>query len=215
VIRVLLVDDHLAFREPLAFMLARERDMTVVGQAGTVEGARDCLNELDVAVVDLALDGGNGLDLVRDIRQVCPAAAILILTASNEPIDHARAIEAGAAGILHKSSSIVEIIAAVRRLAAGEKLYDVGEVIELFRLLGQQREQDRAAQEIAASLTPREREVLQALAPGRSDREIADELHIAVETVRTHMVNIYRKLGVDSRTDALLVAARYGMVKLG
>ena len=214
VIRILLVDDHAAFREPLAFMLEREPDLTVVGQAGSLAEARALLNGVDVAVVDLTLDGGIGLDLIPDLRAANPHAAAVILSASDDALDRARAVEAGAAGILHKSAPIAEIMAAVRRLGMGEQLLELSEVVELLRIAGRRREQDRSAQVVISRLTRREREVLQALADGLNDREIAERLHISTETVRTHMVNILRKLGVDSRLQALVFAARHGIVKI-
>jgi DNA-binding NarL/FixJ family response regulator len=96
----------------------------------------------------------------------------------------------------------------------GEQLLELSEVVELLRIAGRRREQDRSAQVVISRLTRREREVLQALADGLNDREIAERLHISTETVRTHMVNILRKLGVDSRLQALVFAARHGIVKI-
>jgi RNA polymerase sigma factor (sigma-70 family) len=213
-IRVLLVEDHAAFLQTLAFRLDREPDMTVVGQAGRIEDARSMLSDVDVAVIDLDLPNGNGVDLIRDIRRVNRQAAVLILTASVSRMDAARAVEAGADGVLHKSARVVEIIDAVRKLAAGEQILTQAEIIELLRLSAQRREQDHAVTQALQRLTPREREVLEAVSRGGSDKEIAQELSVSHETVRTHMVNILGKLGVDSRLQALLLAVRHGFIKL-
>jgi len=213
-IRLLLVDDHAAFRQPLAFMLDREPDFAVVGQAGSVADAKRMTSDFDVAAVDLTLPDGSGVDLVRILRASNPSASVFVLTASQDHAAKAMAVEAGAAGLLHKSASLTEIIDAMRRLGAGEQLLDLEETIELLRLAGQQRERDRAAQQALAQLTPRERDVLETLTEGMTDREIGECLSISSETVRTHMVNILHKLGVESRLQALVFAARHGAVKI-
>ena len=215
-IRVLLVEDHASFRQALAFLLEREPDMTVVAQAGSLAEARAALQRggvaVDVAVVDLTVTDGDGVHLVREVRAAHPGAAALVLTASADRLRHARAVEAGADGVLHKSAGIAQIIGAVRRLGGGEVLLSSAETIELLRLASHRREEEHAAQVALGRLTAREREVLQALAGGLSDREIAKRLHVSHETVRTHMVNILGKLGVDSRLQALVFALRHGAV---
>jgi DNA-binding NarL/FixJ family response regulator len=144
VIRVLLVDDHAAFREPLSFMFDREAEFEVVGQAGSLAEARKMLElGVDVAVVDLDLPDGDGAELIGELHRANPQAMPLILTASAERGTHARVIEAGAAGVLHKSVYIREVIEAVRRLEAGEALLSANEVGELLRLAYQQRAQDK------------------------------------------------------------------------
>jgi RNA polymerase sigma factor (sigma-70 family) len=215
VIRILLVDDHASFRQPLAFMLNREPDFTVVAQAGSLAEARALLHEeIDVAVVDLVLPDGNGATLVRDLRTANSQSQVLVLTASVDRRDLARAVEAGASGVMNKSAAIEEIISAIRGLSTGEQLMSPRELVDLLRLAVQQREQDRDAELALGRLTPREREVLQALAEGLNDREIGQQLHVSTETVRTHMVNILGKLGVESRLQALVYALRHGAVTI-
>ena len=214
-IRVLLVDDHASFRQPLAFMLDREEDISVVGQAGSLAEARPLLAEaVDVAVVDLNLPDGHGVDLIRELRAFNPAGMIVVVTGSAVQRDYAEAVEAGASGVLHKSAGIQEIIKAVRRAGAGEPLLSSRELVEMLRLADRHRVQDREARAALARLTPREQEVLQALADGLADKEIAARLNVRTETVRTHMVNILGKLGVDSRLQALVFAIRHGIVTL-
>lgn len=213
-IRVLLVDDHSAFRQPLAFMLNREPEITIVGQAATLAEARTKLQGIDVAVVDLDLPDGNGVDLVRDLRQASPQSKVLVLTGSSSRSDQARAVEAGAAGVMHKTAPLEEIIGAVKRLGHGEDLMSLQEMVELLRLASERREENREAQKALEQLTPRERDVLQALGRGLSDKEIAQELGVSTETVRTHMVNILGKLEVDSRLQALVFAVRHGVVTI-
>lgn len=212
-IRVLLVEDHASFRQALAFMLERESDITVVGQAGSLAEARRLLAGVDVAILDLGLPDGNGMVLIEELRAANPRGRVLILTASADQGDLARVIELGAAGTLNKSVGAGEIVTAIRRLSAGETLFSPGEIVELLRLAGRQRERTREAQLALDRLTRREHEVLQALAAGLTDKEIARRLHISAETVRTHMVNLLAKLGVESRLQAVVFAARHGAVK--
>ncbi len=212
--RVLLVDDHSSFRQPLAFMMGLEQGLEVVAQAGSLAEARKVLAGVDVAVVDLDLPDGNGVDLVRELRTTNPNGMTLVLTASNDRLQYARSIEAGASGVMNKAAGLQEIISAVRRLSEGENLLSPKEVIEMLRLVGEYREKTRDSQAALARLTRREREVLQALADGLNDKEIADRLKISTETARTHMVNILGKLGVDSRLQALVFAVRHGAVSI-
>ena len=213
-IRVLLVDDHASFRQPLAFMLAREPDLTVVGQAGTLAEARGLLHGVDVALIDLALPDGNGMHLIKELHGASLQSQALVLTGRGDPIEYARAVEAGAAGVLQKAVGITDIVEAVRRLHAGASLLSPQETIAMLRLAAQQREQDREARAAASRLTPREREVLQGLAAGLGDKEIAQRLYISPETARTHMVNILAKLGVQSHLQALVFAVRHGLVTI-
>jgi DNA-binding NarL/FixJ family response regulator len=213
-IRLMLVDDHAAFRQPLAFMLDREPDLTVTQQAESLAEVKQSPADYDVAIVDLTLPDGSGIDLVRSLRAVNPNGSVVVLSASADHAARAMAVEAGAAGMLHKSAALADIIDVVRRLGHGEQLLGLEETIDLLRLAGQHRERDRAAHQVLALLTPREREVLQTLTDGLTDREIGEFLHISPETVRTHMVNILHKLDVESRLQALVFAVRHGAVTL-
>jgi DNA-binding NarL/FixJ family response regulator len=213
-IRVVLVDDHLAFRQPLAFMLTREPDLTITGQAGTVAKARPLLPETDIALIDLDLPDGEGIEVIRDLHAVNPQAIALVLTGYGTHVAMAYAVEAGAAGMMHKTRPISEVVEAIRQVHAGEALLSVPETMELLRLITRHRHQEHAIQAIIARLTPREREVLQALAAGLSDYEIAHQLHVSHETVRTHMVNVLHKLEVDSRLKALVFALKHGLATI-
>lgn len=213
--RVLLVEDHATFREPLVFMFDREPEFEVVAQAGSVAEAQGKLGGIDLAVVDLNLPDGDGTGLIGALRAINPRAMVLVLTANADREAHARAVEAGAAGVLHKSARIGVVVEAARRLVAGESLLSTEEVIEMLQLAGRQRENDRAAQRSIAQLTPREREVLQALAEGLSDREISEKLHVGVGTVRNHLVSIFAKLNTNSRLQALVFALRHSVVRIG
>ena len=214
--RLLLVEDHASFRQTLALVFDQEPDFEVVAQAGTVAEARLVMadRETDLAVVDLSLPDGEGVELIENLREANPHFAALVLTASLDRAEHARAVEAGAAGVLHKSAEVEEILDSTRRLAAGETLFSPEELVELLRLAGESREVEREARARIERLTHREREVLLALSEGLSNKQIAERLHMSVDTERTHMMNILNKLGVHSRLQALLFAARHGLIEL-
>jgi DNA-binding NarL/FixJ family response regulator len=216
--RILLVEDHASFRQALAFMFEREEEFTVVGQAGSLAEARQFLNdsggETDVAVCDLALPDGEGFDLLEELAAGDSKVITLVLSASLEPARFARAVEAGASGVLHKAAAIGDIVQAVKRLRAGEALLSPDELIQMLRMVSRQRQEEMEAQRAIDRLTRREKEVLRALAEGLDSKDIAGKLHITVETERTHMVNILNKLGVHSRLQALVFAARNGLVEI-
>jgi DNA-binding NarL/FixJ family response regulator len=148
VIRVLLVDDHASFRELLALRLAIESDLDVAAEAGSLAEARALLQEAacgaDVALVDLDLPDGSGVDLVRDIRVTNPGATVVVLTASFDQHRHADAVAAGASGVLSKTVKPAAIVEAIRRACAGEALLSPREAIELLRLGDRRREAERA-----------------------------------------------------------------------
>jgi DNA-binding NarL/FixJ family response regulator len=217
-IRIMILDDHDTFRDPLAFMLEREPDLTVVARPRTLSQAREIVGDdtfaVDVALVDLNLPDGSGADLIKELRDARSRATALVLSATADRRHLATAIEAGAAGVMHKSAPMGDLVEAVRRLFAGEQLLSQEEVIEALRFLTRERESNREAQLASARLTPREREVLQALAEGSSDREIARRLHVGEGTVHSHVTNILSKLEVSSRLQALVFAVRHGVVTI-
>ena len=217
-VRIMVVDDHDTFRDPLAFMLERELDLTVVARPRSLSETREVLESMDVAVdvaiVDLNLPDGSGADLIKELHGPRPRATALVLSATADQKHLARAIEAGAAGVMHKSAPMSDLVEAVHRLAAGEQLLSQEEVIEALRFLTRQRESNREARLASARLTPREREVLQALAEGLSDKQIAGRLHVGVGTVHSHVTNILAKLEVSSRLQALVFAVRHGVVTI-
>ncbi len=217
VARILLVEDHASFRQAIASVLDRAPEFEVVGQAGSLAEARERLGEaqVDVAIVDLGLPDGYGGELIKELRDANPEAQALVLSASLDRSEIARAVEFGAAGVMHKTSGMDEVVEAVRRLRAGETLLPLSEVVELLRFAGTRRKEEHEARHALSQLTPREREVLQALAQGLDGREIAERLRISVTTERNHMARILAKLGVHSRLQALVFALRYGAVEIG
>jgi DNA-binding NarL/FixJ family response regulator len=215
-IRLILVDRQIAFRELLALRLAQEPDFRVVAEASSLAEIRQELRQVavDVALVELALPDGGGVELIRDLRTRNPEARVVVVTASEDRHEHAVAFAAGASGVVSKTAHAAEIIAAIRKVCAGEVLISPREAIELFRLVDEQREAERTAHRLVAQLTPRERDLLQLLAEGLDDAAIAERLGISPKTVRNYMVHVLDKLGVHSRLQALVLAAHYGLVTL-
>jgi len=218
-VRIVLVEDHAIFREALASDLKREEaGFEVVGEAGSLAEARRMLQEeqqpIDVAIIDLGLPDGYGGDLIKDLREAHPQAQALVLSATVERAQIARAVEAGIAGVINKTAHLSEVVDAVKRLRRGETLLPLEEVVELLRFAGRRREEKHEAQQAIAQLTPREREVLRALAEGLDSEQMAQRLHISLRTERNHMASILSKLGVHSQLQALVFAVRYGVVKI-
>lgn len=215
-IRLLLVDDHVSAREPLAELLNRQPGMIAVGQASTLAEARALLAagvDVDVALVDLDLPDGHGADLVRDLRRCAPGALVLVLTASRDRREHGRAVAAGASGVVHKSVSLRALVESIRLMHAGEILIPPSEAAALVAEATVAQEEERFTQEALRTLTFREREILQALAEGLDNLAIAERLGISERTVRNHVVALLDKLGVESRLQAVVVAARHGVVR--
>jgi DNA-binding NarL/FixJ family response regulator len=214
-VRILLVDDHAAVREALAAILEQAPDLEVVAQAASLAEAQERLEGIDVALIDLGLPDGSGVDLIKTLRQVSPRAQALVLSASFDRADAARAIQSGAAGMLNKTAHLDEVVEAVRRLRAGETLLPLEEVVDLLRYAGERQQEEHEARQALERLTPRELEVLQALADGLDSQAVADRLFITLRTERNHVANILAKLGVHSQLQALVFALKYGVVKVG
>jgi DNA-binding NarL/FixJ family response regulator len=215
-VRLLLIDGLMAFRELLALRLAQEPDFLVIAEASSLAEISQVVRrvEIDVALVDLLLADGDGVELIHDLRTLNPEARVLVLTVSEDRHAHAEAFAAGASGVLSKTCRVAEIITAIRRLCAGDVLLSPHEAVELFRLAGQQQEAKRTAHHLVTQLTPRERELLQLLAEGLDDAAMAERLNISPKTVRNHMVHLLDKLGVHSRLQALVLAAHYRIVSI-
>jgi PAS domain S-box-containing protein len=213
-VRILLVEDHAAVREAIAAMFEREPDFKVVGQAGSLAQARGMLAGVDVALLDLGLPDGFGPDLIKELRRQSPRADALVLSAAVDRANLARAVESGAAGAVDKLAHLGEVVDAVRRLRAGETLLALDEVVELVGYERRRREQEAADRDALARLTPREREVLQALADGLDSQAIADRLRITLRTERNHVANVLSKLDVHSQLQALVFCLRYDAVEI-
>jgi DNA-binding NarL/FixJ family response regulator len=204
-ITVLLVDDHSLVRRGFRRMLEDEPDMHVVAEAGNGEEAVKLAKELrpHVVVMDCALPGMNGLQATRQILEESPDAAVLMLSMHTEGTWVRQAIEAGAKGYVLKNALELELGAAVRKVAAGETVFDP-QVEQKSPLKG---ERD-------AALTPRELEVLQMIVDGKSNKEIAVVLDLSANTVAVHRANIMNTLGIHKTAELVVYAIRAGLVNV-
>ncbi len=212
-IKVLLADDHIMVREGTRRILDREPDITVVAEAGdgreALEMAR--LEHPDVAIIDISMPVMNGIEATRAIKEELPQIAILILTAYDDDEYVFAILEAGAAGYLLKNARSSELINAVREVKAGESVLHPSVASKVLRRITGRGEPERQQQDI---LTDRELDVLRLAGRGLSNRQIAAELVLSPRTVQAHMANIFGKLNVGSRTEAVTVALRKGMISL-
>jgi two-component system, NarL family, nitrate/nitrite response regulator NarL len=220
-LRIMLVEDHISFRQALAFVLSRDPGFEVVAQAGTLAEARLGLDGreipegIDAAVIDLALPDGNGADLIGDLRSHNPDLTVLVLSATLRQANLTKAVWAGADGVLDKLAGPAEIIGALRRVVAGAALPSQQEVVDALRSADRQRDPDSDARMAVGSITPREREVLRALAEGLDSEGTAERLSMTLDEERAHVAAVLVKLGARTRLQALAVAARLGVVEIG
>jgi DNA-binding NarL/FixJ family response regulator len=206
-IRLLLGDDHPVVRAGIRAMLESEADLEVVGEAATAEDAvrLAAASDIDVVLMDLQVPGAmQGAEATRRIRSHERAPRVLVLTNYDTDADILGAIEAGASGYLLKDAPPGELVAAVRAAAVGESALAPAVSSRL-----------RASREAADSLTTREAEVLTLVAEGRSNRDIGRALFLSEATVKSHLVHIFTKLGVGSRTAAVARARELGAIRAG
>ena len=206
-IHILVIDDHPVVREGLAGMLAGQPDFEVVGMAADGETAVTMHRSLspDVALMDLRMPGLDGVGAIEAIKAQQPAAHILVLTTYDSDADILRAIEAGATGYLLKDTPREELFRAIRAAARGESVLAPTVAARLMTRMRAPAEENLSAREI---------EVLQLVAKGSSNKEVGKALHISTATVKTHLIHIYNKLGVDDRTAAVTTALEKGIITL-
>jgi len=208
-VRLLIADDHVVVRAGLKSLLAGVRDIEIVAEAADGDEALRLArrHRPDVVMLDVRMPGVDGLTVLAQLRSELPAVAVVMLSSYDNPTYVARAVALGAAGYLLKNATRDEIIAAIRRAAAGESLWSR----EGLRRVTGALSTPRAAAELDAPLTKRECEVLKQLALGLSNKEIAQALDISYETVKEHVQHILRKLAVADRTQAAVWAVRKGL----
>jgi len=214
-ITVLIVDDERTFGEALQLALRHERDLVVVDVATDGETAVRAVDahHPDVVLMDVAmLPGMSGIEVTRRIKEVDPEAQVLILSGHEDPLLLARAVQAGAVGLLRKTEAVVQVASSVRRAYRGEPIHDEDELESALRRLRHRRAADADARQRLERLTPRERQILERMATGASAPEIARALGMSPHTLRTHVQNILTKLGVHSKMEALVLAIRHGVV---
>ena len=204
--RVLVVDDHEVFAEALEAFLGRQPDIRLVGSARDADQAMALLGKRpNVVLMDLDMPGTDGIEATRRIRVAAPDAKVVLLTGVERPDAVARALSAGACGYVPKSRAVDEVLDVVRRAAAGEIIMPAG---DLASILGQLRD---LGEDGLARLTPRETQVLRALAAGETAAQIAESLGISTLTVQSHVKSILAKLGVHSKIEAITLAWRHGL----
>jgi len=204
-ITVLLVDDHSLVRRGFRRMLEDESDMEVVGEAGDGEESIKLAKQLhpQVVVMDCALPGMNGLEATRQIMEESPDTAVLMLSMHSESTWVRQAVEAGAKGYVLKNAMDLELGAAIRKVAAGETVFDP-QVEQRSVLKGER----------SAALTQRELEVLQMIVDGKSNKEIATALDLSANTIAVHRANIMNSLGIHKTAELVVYAIRAGLVNV-
>jgi DNA-binding NarL/FixJ family response regulator len=207
-VRVAIVDDHQMFAESLSHVLGLEADLEVVGVAPDGPAAMDLIAAArpDVALVDFRLPGQDGVAVTAAIKAAHPQVHVIMLTAMREEQVLVDAIDAGVSGFLTKDHAVGDVAGAVRTAAAGEALIspDV-----LARVLSRLR---RSEPQAAFDLTARERELLAHVAQGGTNKAIAQELHLSVNTIRNYVQVLLTKLGAHSKLEAVAIATRAGLI---
>ncbi|HEX6257279.1 MAG TPA: response regulator transcription factor [Euzebyales bacterium] len=213
-IRVVIVEDHVSYAQALGAVIDLTEDVEVVGATTSASDATSVVARLapDVAIVDLDLPGGSGIEVIDGVRRERPSIGCVVLTALTDEAELGRAVEAGAAAVLHKSVDVTELLDVVRRVASGQTVLHAGPTSAWLRTLAAERERGWLAQAIDGSLTRRERQILRLLAAGQGGPVIAAELGITQDTVQTHVRNLLGKLGVGTRLEAVALALRLGLV---
>jgi len=203
-IRVLSIDDHPLVREGLAALINYQTDMCVVGQGSTGHEAIKLFRELqpDVALMDVRLPDMNGIDAMITILSSSPEARIIRVTSSEGDVEMQRALEGGAKGYILKSMAPKEVLEAIRKVHSGKKAIPAEIATRLANHMSDE------------TLTAREIEILQQVAEGNRNRDIAERLFISEGTVKVHIQHIMDKLGASDRTQAITIAVRRGIIHL-
>jgi DNA-binding NarL/FixJ family response regulator len=206
-IRILITDDHPVVQEGLSGMLAGQSDFEVIGLAADGDTAVKMHAFLapDVTLMDLRMPGLDGVGAIKAIKAQQPSSRIIVLTTYDSDADILRAIEAGATGYLLKDAPREELFRAIRAAARGDSVLAPAVAARLMTRVRAPAEENLSAREI---------EVLQLVAKGASNEEIGKSLHISTATVKTHLIHIYGKLGVDDRTVAVTTALEKGIITL-
>lgn len=205
VIRVFVVDDHEMVRDGLRALIESHSDLTIVGEAGDAASAigRIVLSKPDVAVLDVNLPDRSGIEICRELRDRCPDVRSLMLTSFTEDEALVDAILAGASGYVLKHIRNADLVGCIRKVAHGESLIDTVAAGHLRERVFEGRLDPKLG-----TLTPQERRILEFLAGGLTNREIADELYLSDKTVKNYVSSLLMKLGMSRRTEAAAFAAR-------
>ena len=205
-IRVFLLDDHEVVREGIRLLLESDDDIKVVGEAATAAEAmeRIPLAKPDVAILDVRLEGGSGIEVCRDARSLMPDLICLMLTSFADDEALFASVMAGAAGYVLKQIKARDLITDVHRVAAGESLLDPRTVARVVERISNPPKADPEIQ----ALTPQERRILDLIAEGQTNRQIAESMFLAEHTVKNYITGLLRKLKMSSRTEAAIYATK-------
>jgi DNA-binding NarL/FixJ family response regulator len=207
-IRVIIADKQAAFKESLCRLLSDEDGLEIIGQAADGEEAVRLTNELkpDVAIIDFTIPKLSGVEATKRIKLESPETAVLMVSTFNDQNYMLASLRAGAAGYLTKDAPIRDLTTAVRLAHAGDHIIDRASAHKIIRNM----DEDKRKEKNTLDLYPRELEVLKLTAKGLRNKEIANDLKISVRTVQAHLSNIFSKLDVDSRNEAVLRALKEG-----
>jgi DNA-binding NarL/FixJ family response regulator len=206
--RIVIVDDHPIVRLGIRQMLAQEHDLEVCGEAESADAAKQLISSArpDLAVVDLSLSQGSGLELIRSLRESMPLLPVLVLSMHDETLFAERVLRAGARGYIVKREAITDLVKAIRQLLAGRVYVSEGMSQTILARLGREAV---AADNPLASLTDRELAVFDLIGRGRSTNAIAEQLGVSVKTIETYRSNIKTKLNLKDATDLIRFAATW------
>jgi Response regulator containing a CheY-like receiver domain and an HTH DNA-binding domain len=219
-VSLLICDDHKILTDALATVVGLDETLTMVAPpVHTAEEAIDLAKEHlpDVVLMDIVFKGGgmSGIEATRRIKESSPSTKVVIMTAHDEERLLVEAVEAGASGFLSKDEAADEVLAAAKAAADGEVLIDPATLTRLLAQVAREREEQRDAQKLLGDLTDREREILQLLAEGMRNDDIASQLYISPQTVQTHVRNILGKLRVHSKLEAVAFAVKNRAIQVG
>jgi len=217
-IGLLICDDHKILTDALAMVVERDPELKMLAPpVHTPEEAVELCkgDHPEVVLMDIVFKGRmNGIEATRKIKEVSPTTKVVIMTAHDDERLLVEAVEAGASGFLGKDEAAQEVLAAAKAAAEGEVLIDPTTLTRLLHQVAREREAQRDAQALLAELTEREREVLQLLAEGLRNDDVAARLFISPQTVQTHVRNLLAKLGVHSKLEAVAFAVKHGAITI-
>ena len=210
--RIIIVDDHVLFREGLASILRQEADIEVIGLAGTVHEAVDlaCTLKPDIVLMDFNMPDGTGAEATQKIMQDCPKCKVVFMTMSERDEDLLAAIRSGAVGYLLKNMSPAKLVAAMRSVQDGESAVSRSMTLTMMKELSRTEDTRPRGDPALGKLTRREKDILAELALGKSNQEIARALYISENTVKYHVHSILEKLDLEDRKQAAQFARQHG-----
>ncbi|MFL7890420.1 MAG: LuxR C-terminal-related transcriptional regulator [Anaerolineales bacterium] len=213
-ITISMVEDHQILVDSLSLMLRYEPDIEFLGSADSIETGRSLIEETtpDVLLLDVGLPDGSGLDLIPDVKQISPDTNIVVLTSLKDETTLMRVVDSGISGFVSKDSQLSDLLITIRKAAEGEIVMPTSLLVGLLMRMPRDKAASYQDDKGWERLTTREQEVLERLAAGKSGDEIAEELHIAPLTVRTHIRNLMAKMGVHSRLEAVTFGMKNGLI---